>query len=260
MEARRPGLDLVEVTQGHYRIGSRGDPFAYDNERPPQAVELSGFRIARRPVTNSGYLGFIESGGYQESGFWDEPGRRWLESMVPAPQAPLGWRRNASGHWYEINLNGPADLPPDQPVLGLNRHEAKACAAWVAGLGGPHTGAVLQHEYQWELAARSGLLDEIGHAWEWCANHFHPYPNFSPFPDQETPPRHSQTTRVSCEGPAYTRNAAFAGPAFGTTATPMTVTASLACAWSIRQARARETLIDCACRPLAGPWPAASGT
>lgn len=186
MEARRPGLDLVEVTQGHYRIGSRGDPFAYDNERPPQAVELSGFRIARRPVTNSGYLGFIESGGYQESGFWDEPGRRWLESMVPAPQAPLGWRRNASGHWYEINLNGPADLPPDQPVLGLNRHEAKACAAWVAGLGGPHTGAVLQHEYQWELAARSGLLDEIGHAWEWCANHFHPYPEFSPFPDQET--------------------------------------------------------------------------
>lgn len=71
-------------------------------------------------------------------------------------------------------------------MSGLNRHEARAYAAWVAGLGGDHAGAVVQHEYQCELAARSGLLEGTGRAWEWCANPFHPYPDFTPFPDAET--------------------------------------------------------------------------
>lgn len=184
--ARSPDPDLVEVTQGHYRIGARGDAFAYDNELPPQAVELASFRIARRPVSATEYLGFMEAGGYQTSTWWDEPGLRWLASVEPRPEAPLGWRRDPTAQWYEVNLNGPADLPPDQPVGGINRHEARAFAAWRASLGGPHWGAVLQHEYQWELAARSGLLADIGRVWEWCANPLHPYPDFTPFPDRET--------------------------------------------------------------------------
>lgn len=184
--ARTPGLDLVAVTQGHYRIGSRGDPFAYDNELPPQAVELASFRIARQPVSNAEMLAFVEAGGYAHSALWDEPGRQWLERVEPRPEAPLGWRRDPAGQWYEINLNGPSDLPPDQPAGGLNRHEARAFAAWVAGLGGDHAGAVIQHEYQWELAARSGVLEGTGGVWEWSANPFHPYPGFTPFPDAAT--------------------------------------------------------------------------
>lgn len=158
LASRIPGLDLVEVNQGHYRIGSRGDPFAYDHELPPQAVELASFRIARHPVSNAELLAFLEAGGYGETGLWDDDGRRWLAAVEPRPAAPLGWRQDPAGQWYEINLNGPADLPPDQPVSGLNRHEARAFAAWVAGLGGGHAGAVIQHEYQWELAARSGSI------------------------------------------------------------------------------------------------------
>lgn len=184
--ARGPDLDLASVTQGHYRIGSRGDPFAYDNELPPQAVELASFRIARRPVSNAEMLAFVEAGGYAHWALWDEPGRQWLDRVEPRPKAPLGWRRDQAGQWYEIHLNGPSDLPPDQPAGGLNRHEARAFAAWVAGLGGDHAGAVIQHEYQWELAARSGLLEGTGRVWEWSANPFHPYPDFTPFPDGET--------------------------------------------------------------------------
>jgi hypothetical protein len=66
---RVPEADLVEVGQGHYRIGSRHEPFACDNELPPQAVELSGFRIARRPVSNAEYLAFMETGGYRRDAF-----------------------------------------------------------------------------------------------------------------------------------------------------------------------------------------------
>ncbi|MEI2707994.1 MAG: SUMF1/EgtB/PvdO family nonheme iron enzyme [Chitinophagaceae bacterium] len=68
------------MTQGHYRIGSREESFAYDNEFPPQAVELSSFRIAQLPVTNAEFLGFMAEGGYARPEFWDAEGQAWLTS------------------------------------------------------------------------------------------------------------------------------------------------------------------------------------
>jgi gamma-glutamyl hercynylcysteine S-oxide synthase len=176
-----PDSDLVGVTQGHYRIGSRHDPFAYDNELPPQGVELASYRIASLPVTNAQYLGFMAVGGYSDLDLWDQSGRDWLAAS--RVQAPLHWRQDAKGHWCGAGVAGPADLPADQPVSGVNRHEARAYANWVSCLGGSGAGAVLQHEYQWEVAARAGVIEGLGRAWEWCANLLHPYPDFTPFPD-----------------------------------------------------------------------------
>ena len=73
-----------------------------------------------------------------------------------------------------IGLNGPYELAADTAVHGINHYEASACAAWA--------GARLPHEYQWEAAHRSRQLDDVGRAWEWCANSFHPYNGFSAFP------------------------------------------------------------------------------
>jgi len=176
-----PEAGLAAVEQGHYRIGSRSEPFAYDNELPPQAVELSGFRIADRPVSNAEYSAFIEAGGYREEGFWSEQGTQWRDGLEAA--APLHWRRDEARNWYGSGLNGPVDLQPNEPVSGVSHHEAQAFATWVAGLGGDLDGAALQHEYQWEVAARLGRIEGVGRVWEWCANTFHPYPEFHPFPD-----------------------------------------------------------------------------
>jgi len=195
---RPPEADLVQVNQGHYRIGSRNEPFAYDNELPPQAVELSGFRIAQRPVGNAEYLAFMEAGGYREDGLWSEEGKRWKDGS--GAMAPLHWRHNEQGDWYGIGLNGPADLQPGEPVSGLSRHEAQAFSAWVAGLGGDLEEAVLQHEYQWEVAARSGLIEGIGHVWEWCADLFHPYPEFHAFPDSSVSEPEFDSGRYSRRG------------------------------------------------------------
>lgn len=182
-----PSADAVAITQGHYRVGSRGEPSAYDNELPPQAVELSNFRIARWPVTNAEYLAFMEDDGYTRPEFWDRDGQSWLASGET--QAPWHWRRDAWGAaWYALGLNGPVPLSAAEPVAGLSRHEARAYAAWVASLGGPLAGAVLQHEYQWEIAARSGHLQGRGRVWEWCNNPFHPYPDFAPWPEVQTAP------------------------------------------------------------------------
>jgi iron(II)-dependent oxidoreductase len=69
--------------------------------------------------------------------------------------------------------------------MGLSQHEATAFANWAASLGGNLAGAVVQHEYQWEVAARSGLIEQVGRVWEWCANPFHPYPQFCPYPSDD---------------------------------------------------------------------------
>jgi len=176
----------AEVTQGHYRVGSRHDPFAYANELPPLAVELSSYRIAVQPVSNAQYLAFIQAGGYGEAALWDEAGLAWL--AAGPGQAPLHWQQDPRGRWYGLGIAGPGDLPADQPVSGINRHEAQAYTNWVAAQGGAGTGAVLQHEYQWEVAARSGAIAGMGRAWEWCANLFHPFPDYAPFPGPGTDP------------------------------------------------------------------------
>jgi gamma-glutamyl hercynylcysteine S-oxide synthase len=52
----------VLVPAGVFTLGST-DPWAYDNERPPQTVELPSFRIDRALVTNAEYAAFVEAEG-----------------------------------------------------------------------------------------------------------------------------------------------------------------------------------------------------
>jgi iron(II)-dependent oxidoreductase len=141
LRAHLPSMNVAGVTQGHYRIGARGDPAAYDDELPPQAVELSSFRIARYPVTNAEFLAFMEHGGYNGLEWWDEAGRDWAGAIHPEY-----WERDARGNWFGVSINGAAALDPGQPVLAVNQHEARAYAAWAASLGGALAGAVVQHE------------------------------------------------------------------------------------------------------------------
>ena len=181
---RPPAPEFSGVAQGHYRIGALDDPAAFDDEQPPQVVQLSNFRIQRQPLSNAGWLAFMEAGGYGEPAYWDEAGWRWLtESGIG--HHPDHWRQDNSGNWFGIGINGPFDLPPDDPVMGISRHEAEACARWVGSLGGELAGAVLQHEYQWEVAARTRSIQGHGRVLEWCANRFEPYPGYRPPPWRE---------------------------------------------------------------------------
>jgi iron(II)-dependent oxidoreductase len=193
-----PRAEAKEITQGHYRIGARGDPAAYDNELPPQAVQLSSFRIATRPTGNAEFLAFMEAGGYSNCQYWTETGWDW--QTREGTGHPQHWVRDNAGNWYGMGVNGPSDLAPEQPVMGINQHEAKAYANWVAGLGESTAGAVLVHEYQWELAARSGAIAELGRAWEWCSNLFHPYPEFQAFPSAEVSEHFFDQGHVSLRG------------------------------------------------------------
>ena len=147
------------VPAGRCAIGADGG-FAYDNERPSFRVRLAAFDIAAEPVTNAGWLAFMEDTG---------------------SPPPFGWRRDPAGAWYAVAADGPHDLDPRAPVAGIGRTEAAAYARWA--------GVRLPHEYEWERAARLGVLAREGSAWEWCASLFHPYSGFRwhPYREYSTP-------------------------------------------------------------------------
>lgn len=175
LQAELPTDDSIRIEQGHYRVGARGGP-VFPVETPPQVVELHAYRISRKPVSNAEYLAFIDDGGYRDDGWWDDDGKHWLNSSNA--QAPWLWRRDANDHWYTTGVNGAMDLYANEPVSGLSAHEARAFAAWASARGQGLNGAVPQHEYQWEVAARLGQIAAFGRSWEWCANAFHHYPDF----------------------------------------------------------------------------------
>lgn len=173
-----PSEAHVDVHKGMFRIGARDeDAAARDNELPAQVVELDAFRIDTGPVSNGAYLGFMEAGGYDNPDLWSEAGNAW---RADRPAHPIHWRQDEADEWFGVGLNGPFDLAPEEPVGGITLHEAQAYANWVASLGGPLAGAVLQHEYQWEVAVRSRAITDRGRVWEWCANPFHAYSGYKP--------------------------------------------------------------------------------
>jgi gamma-glutamyl hercynylcysteine S-oxide synthase len=169
---------LMEISKGHFRIGAREPAGAYDNELPEQVVELSAFRMQRRPVANAQFLAFLQDDGYRRESLWSPEGWAWVAQRQVS--APHYWRQDPAGHWYGVGLNGPFELPAGEPVLGISRHEALAFANWVAQSDPALEGAAVQHEYQWEVAVRLQALREFGRAWEWCANPFHPYSDHQP--------------------------------------------------------------------------------
>lgn len=159
----------IQLPAGPVTIGCN-EPCAYDNEQPRHEAWRAGGRIALHPVTNAEYLAFMEDGGYRRPELWSATGWAWLRNT--RVNCPAQWRR--SEHWYEVSAFGPRDLEPGAAVCGVCFYEAEAFSHWV--------GAKLPHEFEWEAAARAGLLEGVGQVWEWCANRFHPYPGFRPFP------------------------------------------------------------------------------
>jgi len=169
-----PRLEGETLPFRHHRVGG-SLPIAFDNELPMQTVALGDCRIARRPVSNAEYLGFMEDGGYREPRYWSDAGWAWCQAQ--GVMHPEHWRRDQQGWWYGISGSGPHELAADAPVYGISHYEAEACARWAGGR--------LPHEWEWEVACRLGLIASVGQAWEWCANPFFPYPGFTAFPYAE---------------------------------------------------------------------------
>src|SRR4051794_9672190 len=153
------GLELVEIAGGPATIGASDDVFAYDNERLRHARDVARFAIARHPVTNGTWMHFCEGGGYVRREWWTREGWAWKED-------------------YDITHHAGAEAgDPDAPVVHVSWFEADAFAR-------AH-GARLPTEFEWEKAAASGQLEDVGAVWEWTSSWFAPSPGFVAHPYRE---------------------------------------------------------------------------
>jgi formylglycine-generating enzyme required for sulfatase activity len=114
------GMELVEVAAGWFWMGWEG---GHPGERPRHRVWLDAFAIARAPVSNAEYAGFLEASGSPPPPSWDDP------------------RFN----------------DPGQPVVAVNWFEAALYCDWLSSERGGR--CRLPTEAEWEKAARAGLED-----------------------------------------------------------------------------------------------------
>jgi iron(II)-dependent oxidoreductase len=209
---------MVRFPGGLIPIGTDDRSAAYDNERPAHVVDLKPFWIDVTPVTNAGFLEFMEAGGYSNRDFWSEAGWRWLqESQVESPKY---WTRTGPG-WSTRAMDQIEPLDPVRPVAHVCYYEAEAYARF--------RGKRLPSEFEWEAAASwdpvaqqklpypwgdapvtadlanvdqltfgtaplgsypenispIGCYGMIGDVWEWTSSDFGPYPGFESFPYRE---------------------------------------------------------------------------
>ncbi len=203
----------ADIPGGTLMLGSPEDaPFVFDNEKWAYPVTVAPFRMARAPVTNTDFAGFVEEGGYHRRDFWDDDGWQWRQSTNATH--PVYWQPDGAGGWTLRRFDQTISLPPHQPVIHVCWHEAQAWCRWAgrrlpteaewefaATAGGPNKRA-----YPWgetepditranldgralgviDVGARAagdsihGLRQMIGNVWEWTGTTFGPYPGFSP--------------------------------------------------------------------------------
>ena len=72
---------MVTVEAGPFEMGSPGNGFAYDNERPRHIVDLPAFEIDRLPVTVGDWIEFMDAEGAAEPLHWN--------GTAPDPRLPV---------------------------------------------------------------------------------------------------------------------------------------------------------------------------
>lgn len=159
---------FVRIPEGIHTVGDDGSGFVFDNERPTHQELIQPVKIGRALVTNKEWLEFVRDGGYATPTLWLSEG--WAAVQNEDWRAPYYWRE-IEGEWRAMSLGGMRPVDPAAPVCHVSYFEADAFARWA----GKH----LPTEFEWEVAARAGLLaDPFGIVWQWTRSAYLAYPGY----------------------------------------------------------------------------------
>lgn len=168
-------IALVNIPAGDYQLGDASLPLS----RPVHSVHLEAYAIMQTAVSNALYADFLQSGAYEQEGYWSALGWRWHKTKA----SPL------PAFWGDARFDA-----SKQPIVGIAWYEALAFANWLSAETGENW--CLPSEAQWEAAAQGGgsgkihsaasglgqtiAVDEgyqsangawnlLGNVWEWCS-------------------------------------------------------------------------------------------
>jgi formylglycine-generating enzyme required for sulfatase activity len=147
--SKRRSADLLPAPFAWIEIpGGRGT-MKTDASSVTLAIPTQRYWIAKYPVTNAQFAGFIEAGGYRERKWWTEDGWKQRESDQ--------WTEPR--YWNDSNWNS-----AEQPVVGVSWYEAVAFCLWLGEVTGEKI--MLPTEAQWQYAAQG----DDGRAYPWGNN------------------------------------------------------------------------------------------
>ncbi len=173
-ESGLPDIDWVEIPAG---------PFIYGEGKTQQTLDLPSFKISRYPVTNSQFQAFIDAGGYQDEGWWQdlekpEPEKSsWTQAN--RPRETVNWYEAiAYTRWLSVQLGINVRLPTEQQWEKAARGPQGLVYPW----GNEFRSGFANGENDLQQTSAVGVYphgeslyqvaDIAGNVWEWCLNDF----------------------------------------------------------------------------------------
>jgi gamma-glutamyl hercynylcysteine S-oxide synthase len=161
-------------------LGSEPGGCVPEAERWTHPVAVPEGEIDAQPVSWARYAEFAAEGGYDRREFWTGAG--WAWAQAEGRRGPRGVAQLAADGGVLLERGERLHrVHPQQPVLGVSRHEAEAWCRWA--------GRRLPTEPEWELAACSA--GRRGFAWgavlEWVAGSARAWPGHAPVPGDLDP-------------------------------------------------------------------------
>jgi gamma-glutamyl hercynylcysteine S-oxide synthase len=123
-EGYRPEAPVEPPAGGPFVMGTDDRARALDNERDAHEVHVPSFLMDRTPVTNTAFLEFVESGGYEKRELWDPAG--WECIKQERISAPKHWYQPEPHSWWTARFGFDEPLDPALPVAHVSWSEADA--------------------------------------------------------------------------------------------------------------------------------------
>ncbi|MBT6086923.1 MAG: ergothioneine biosynthesis protein EgtB [Rhodospirillaceae bacterium] len=214
-----PHPGFVNIPGGTFMLGApKSAPFLFDNEKYAHEVKVAPFSIAKAPITNAEFAAFVADDGYTRDDLWSDEGIKWRnDRAIKHPgywveDGPGEWRMRRFEHdialpdhepvihvtWFEAEaycrwagVRLPTEIEWEVAALGQPTANGTLAATkrrypWGdtpptpnhANLDGRALGAI-------DVAALPdgdsafGCRQMLGNVWEWTADTFNPFPEFS---------------------------------------------------------------------------------